>query len=178
MTLLLLSLALATEGPDAGGVALADLMTGLPRCDARPEADPQLDLFGACVDGLCVGDPLAAFEAVYGPADCSLNALGEADICRFGTHLTLHLQPGRDAARAIFLLPDHPARTADGLGIGSPLTCFVDRFAEDAVAVDVKVSDGRLTWEHLQLRRPRAIVTVDEEGRARKIQLGGPSRPR
>lgn len=174
MLSVLFAFALADEGVPAGHVALRDLMVGLPACDARPTSEPYLDFDTNCVDGLCPGASLDAFIAVYGePDSCSASSLGRADICTFGEYINVHLDEGGKTVHTIFLRSEHPAKTADGLGIGSPLTCFVDRWGDNAISVDLELKDGRATWDHIHFREPAILVSVDETGRANKIQLSG-----
>jgi len=84
-----------------------------------------------------------------------------------------------EQVKIIWVKDGYTGRTADGLGIGSSLDCFVQRFPDSTRGVDLDVKDGWLYLESVQFREPRLIVKPDQEGRVISIQLAsGPPTPR
>lgn len=174
----LLTVALAGDGAPLNGLALADVARNLPSCQTSP-ATAALDLDAGCVNGGCAGMTREELDAAYGePAECkeSSHTTGLFHCGWLGGAIkaSFHDTKGPGATSLFVTVPDW--RTADGLGVGSALSCFLDRFGQEATGVRVGVEDGWLIWHSVQFGEPRVITTVAQDGTVEKLQLSGPSR--
>ena len=171
-----LGLALADDGAPLNGLALADVAKNLPACQTTAPSAATLDLNRGCIGDACTGLEKEAL-------DVALDEVGECTPSRSTTGLTHCKWADGDisaqfrdtkgpGATSLFVKSDQ-WRNADGLGVGSQLTCFLDRFADSAVGVKVDVEDGWLIWHSVQFREPRIIVTVSEDATIEKLQLSG-----
>ena len=180
MLSMLLTVALAGDGAPLNGLALADVARNLPECQTSPTT-AALDLDAGCVNEACAGMTREALDAASGePAECheSSHTTGLTHCSWLGGAIEaqFHDTKGPGATSLFVTAPDW--RTADGLGVGSALSCFLDRFGHEASGVRVDVEDGWLIWHSVQFGEPRVIATVSQDGTVEKLQLSGPSRGR
>lgn len=171
----LLMVALASDGAPLNGMTLIDVARTLPDC-VTAAATPMLDFEEACVAGGCVGMTVAQLDAAFEEAGECKPSSGSSglQICKwFDGRIKAHFRDIRGAgATAIFVTaPDW--RTADGLGVGSQLSCFLDRFGDTASGMRVEVENGWLSWGSVHFRSPPVIVTVAEDATIEKVQLNG-----
>jgi len=187
MALLLLIDAGATPPAVETGLRITDLAEALPACVADVPAAPNMDIARGCVAGACAGDTYGQMTNAWGVPDaCHWNERASKTYCDWeaaglrAAFPTTEALPLMDAAlvseTAWTTSASH--RGADGLGVGVSGSCFLRAYEGSVVGLDVRVENGWVLLEWLQLRNPSTIIRLDDEGRVYKLQLSsGVRRP-
>ncbi len=102
-----------------------DIVASLRACTGST-GDGSVDLVNACVEDLCVGDTYADFTAALGaPSEIIAWVTWPSGL---GAGFDPDGDPPPDDAEAveIWLSNGYAGRTSNGLGVGVPMSCFVD----------------------------------------------------
>jgi len=176
LTLLILATtSFAADGPPLNGMALSDAYRSLPPCNAvkKPEV-PTLDLQKGCIAGACAGMTKEEIdEALQDTGECKeTKTHSKRTYCDWlGERIQAVFYDFKGPKASALWAQSDDWRDPDGLGLGSRLTCFLDRYGENAVGLDVRIKEGWLLWDSIQFKNPPIIINVGEDGTVRKIQL-------
>lgn len=153
----------ADQGEDTGQADALEY-AAFPECTST-EAGSEIDVDGSCVDGLCVGDSYDDVVAAKGePTDESAWTEWSDG---FGAAFD-----SDDDIETIWLQSPYTGHTADGLGLGESLQCFVDVYGTpeatytwrsgDVQAVQAAFWPGIGAYDDDALSTPDGVVDTIE----------------
>jgi hypothetical protein len=127
--------------PWSGPAEVSDLLDALPACTFALPSD-RLDLWGACADGICVGDTYDTVTAAFGEPTCTSDEVfGYGYLvswCAWPNGLEAWIDdkdedgaPDGDAPLgSLYLRAPYSGTTEEGLGRGVGFSCFVDVYGD------------------------------------------------
>jgi len=110
------------------------VIDALPAC-VPLATDGRVDVAAGCADDGCVGMTAVELEQAWGSATCSRQSSAPTSLrcvwpsgvwARFDDHDDDGVPDDGSSARPLLLEPPYDGATADGLGVGASLSCFVD----------------------------------------------------
>jgi hypothetical protein len=122
---------------DGLGLSLTQIRAAFPTCELK-RGDRTLDLHKGCADGACADQTYAEMDsATRGGAICTTSSVNPTHVsCAWSSGITAPFQgedgsPSRTAkANQIFVKSAFSGTTAEGMGIGVSMGCFIDAFGE------------------------------------------------
>lgn len=175
--------------PDPGPPTFNDVLENLDPCVPLKPGE-QLDLAGGCIQGVCAGDTFGEADRAYGEG-VSCQRSGQDWDCNWPLGVAALFAPTDNdqggpasGARARYVRARYlyEGATADGLGIGASISCFVEALGLPESVVLVKsmgqVVPNQLVWDSMGLEIEDEERQLDllafPDGKVDEITLTGP----
>ena len=153
------------------GLSVEQLVSALPSCTFKP-ANGRLDLERGCADGLCLDMPTE--RAVQPPFACKASKRAQKPMCdddagrRFWDERESETRP-QSTLGQVYLSPPYDGTSADGLGLGVSLACFLEVYGTPD-QVEVKRAGSR--FEIAEIRYDEPEIWLDaRQGLVTKIAM-------
>lgn len=169
-------------GPKPAGDPYAAWIESLGDC-VPADGDGRLELGPGCADGVCAGDAYEAFVAAFGHPSCVRGLYGyvvcdwDAGVSSFFEDFDYDMVIEDDArGHVLWVTAPFDGLTADGLGIGASIACFVDRLGTPGeVTIDPApvVSGDTVTWYDPYISVQDGGMDFVADSRVDALYLGG-----